>query len=328
MSFYDQHHKGIEPAVQHPAYAVQDGTGTWRAQDTWPDAHAAATLPPGGSSYVDDGRADGADSGSSIITRSEPLVRAIRVTGTPRVWPSIEAYGNVMVQLHGVAPDRTAVLLDEQVARLQGVGQPSTSGVPTPRWPPVTCWPSRSAPSRRRPPSSIPRSARAGTGPPRHHARRSRSPTRNSSSSWTTRSTTPSHKAAVRGTWTSTWPRGRATWTPARCRSAFPRPPAARARTGARPGPRSPARPTARPVAGRGCGPHPLDARRHPLGCSLRRRATTRSSLRRAAPGRGSSGPHQPRPPSRSAAARSGRPRPSPAAGRRSCAGPAPGSGR
>lgn len=119
MSFYDQYLKGIEPAVQHPAYAIQDSTGTWRTQDTWPVADASATLPLGGGSYVDDGRAHEADVGNSFITRSEPLVQATRVTGTPRVSLSTEGEGNVMVQLHDVAHDGTAVMFDEQVARLQ-----------------------------------------------------------------------------------------------------------------------------------------------------------------------------------------------------------------
>ncbi|MEU8660821.1 CocE/NonD family hydrolase, partial [Actinoplanes philippinensis] len=36
MRFYDRYLKGIRPAVHDPAYAVEDNTGAWRAQRTWP----------------------------------------------------------------------------------------------------------------------------------------------------------------------------------------------------------------------------------------------------------------------------------------------------
>ncbi|WP_033319451.1 CocE/NonD family hydrolase [Streptomyces yerevanensis] len=55
LSFYDQYLKGTEPEVRHPAYAVEDNTGAWRAQKTWPVVERSATLRLGGGSYVDDG---------------------------------------------------------------------------------------------------------------------------------------------------------------------------------------------------------------------------------------------------------------------------------
>ncbi len=57
LSFYDQYLKGIRPDVRHPAYAVEDSTGAWRAQRTWPVTERSVTLPLGGGSYVDDGGA-------------------------------------------------------------------------------------------------------------------------------------------------------------------------------------------------------------------------------------------------------------------------------
>jgi predicted acyl esterase len=116
MSFYDQYLKGIAPPVQYPAYAIQDSTGTWRAQDTWPVVDGSATVALGDGSYVDDAGAPAAV--NSFVTRSEPLKQAIRVTGTPRVSLSTEGSGNVMIKLYDVAPDGTAVMFDEQVSLL------------------------------------------------------------------------------------------------------------------------------------------------------------------------------------------------------------------
>ncbi|MBC8091297.1 MAG: CocE/NonD family hydrolase [Pseudonocardia sp.] len=116
MSFYDQYLKGIEPAVRYPAYAIQDSTGTWRAQDTWPVVDGSTTLPLGGGSYVDDGGEPA--TGNSFFVWSEPLDRTTRVAGTPRVSLNAEGDGNVMVKLHDVAPDGAAVMFDEQVSVL------------------------------------------------------------------------------------------------------------------------------------------------------------------------------------------------------------------
>ena len=55
LSFYDQYLKGSGPAVAYPDYAIEDTTGAWRAQDTWPVVDRSVTLPLGGGSYVDDG---------------------------------------------------------------------------------------------------------------------------------------------------------------------------------------------------------------------------------------------------------------------------------
>lgn len=57
LSFYDQYLKGIKPAVRYPAYSVEDSTGAWRAQKTWPVVERTVTLPLGGGAYVDDGGA-------------------------------------------------------------------------------------------------------------------------------------------------------------------------------------------------------------------------------------------------------------------------------
>ncbi|MGB3438470.1 MAG: CocE/NonD family hydrolase [Actinophytocola sp.] len=116
MSFYDQYLKGIEPSVEYPAYAIQDSTGTWRAQDTWPVVERSAALRLDGGSYVDHGGE--AESRASFFQRSEPLKKATRITGTPKLSVNAKGNGNVMVKLYDVAPDGKAVMFDEQVSVL------------------------------------------------------------------------------------------------------------------------------------------------------------------------------------------------------------------
>jgi putative CocE/NonD family hydrolase len=57
LSFFDQYLKGVRPTVRYPAYSVEDNTGAWRAQKTWPVVERSVKLPLGGGSYVDDGGA-------------------------------------------------------------------------------------------------------------------------------------------------------------------------------------------------------------------------------------------------------------------------------
>ncbi|MGW1025207.1 CocE/NonD family hydrolase [Streptomyces sp. NPDC002577] len=73
LSFYDEYLKGIEPTVDYPAYAVEDSTGAWRAQDTWPVVERSVTLPLGGGSYVDDG---GASARAALAASGEPTPQA------------------------------------------------------------------------------------------------------------------------------------------------------------------------------------------------------------------------------------------------------------
>jgi uncharacterized protein len=119
MSFFDEHLKGVEPTVDYPAVAVQDNTGAWRAQDTWPvsDSSADVTLPDG--SYVDSGRLG--DS-AGFLAWSEPVEHDVRITETPRIEMNTEGSGNVMVKLYDVAPDGSAVMFDEQVSMVDASG--------------------------------------------------------------------------------------------------------------------------------------------------------------------------------------------------------------
>ncbi|MGW7517762.1 CocE/NonD family hydrolase [Streptomyces sp. NPDC054796] len=76
LSFYDHHLKGDRPGTDYPAYAVEDNTGAWRAQKTWPVVEKSATVGLGGGTYVDDGgasaRADLAASGGPAAKSPAP----------------------------------------------------------------------------------------------------------------------------------------------------------------------------------------------------------------------------------------------------------------
>ncbi len=114
MSFYDQYLKDIEPTTEYPNFAVQDSTGTWRAQDTWPVVERSTDLRLGGGSYVDHGGE--AEASPSFFQWSAPLGEATRITGTPGISLKTKGSGNVMVRLYDVAPDGNAVMFDEQVS--------------------------------------------------------------------------------------------------------------------------------------------------------------------------------------------------------------------
>ncbi|MEV5694329.1 CocE/NonD family hydrolase [Micromonospora globbae] len=160
MRFYDQHLRGIRPAVTDPAFSVEDSLGNWRAQRTWPVVNDSyrARLSPG--RYVDDGgqtqrtaqpmttsQADGWDieyapeagslptartealsadaPGNSYWTFSTPAATQVRLTGTPEITLKTRGQGNVWVRLWDVAPDGTATMFNENVAVLDASGSTS-----------------------------------------------------------------------------------------------------------------------------------------------------------------------------------------------------------
>ncbi|WP_368499103.1 CocE/NonD family hydrolase [Herbiconiux sp. A18JL235] len=94
-----------------------------------------AALAAGDSPGAPGTRADGADAGGGIddapatndqklgvITESQALRTDVRLTGTPSIELRTEGTGNVAVQLWDVAPDRTAVTINQNVAKLSTDG--------------------------------------------------------------------------------------------------------------------------------------------------------------------------------------------------------------
>jgi putative CocE/NonD family hydrolase len=155
MRLYDRYLKGVRPKVKDPAFAIEDSTGTWRAQPTWPlpTSVIEASLPNG--QYVDNGVAStlaapavptaeswdmehaadpappvarsfsslqAAGDSNSYLSWSKPTTARVRITATPRIRLQAGAAGNVMVRLWDVAADRTAVMFDENVALIKRAG--------------------------------------------------------------------------------------------------------------------------------------------------------------------------------------------------------------
>jgi uncharacterized protein len=159
LRFYDEFLKGETPAVEDPAYAIQDNTGAWRAQDTWPERDGSTTARLRNGAYVDDGGASsaagrtgtaqtdgwdmenapalpelnralrsggaGGTASSSYLRFSKPVDTDVRITGTPSVTLRASARGEVMVRLWDVAPDGTATMFDENVALVERRGRVS-----------------------------------------------------------------------------------------------------------------------------------------------------------------------------------------------------------
>lgn len=149
IRFYDRYLKGIRPAVHDPVYAIEDNTGAWRAQPTWPAPTSYARPALADGEYVDDGiaatlaapagqewdmehytdpappaaKSRAAADAHSYFTWSTPVESRLRITATPRITMNASATGNVMVRLWDVAPDGTAVMFDENVALIERAGR-------------------------------------------------------------------------------------------------------------------------------------------------------------------------------------------------------------
>ncbi|GIF47650.1 hypothetical protein DFJ67_6544 [Asanoa ferruginea] len=156
MRLYDHYLKGAKPSVQDPAFAIEDNTGGWRAQSSWPtSASSRTTADLLNGQYVDDGIASAlaanADADQqwdmehytdpsplaasnrapmqaaadthSYFTWSTPTTSRVRITATPDITLNASATGNVMVRLWDVAPDGTAVMFDENVALIERAGR-------------------------------------------------------------------------------------------------------------------------------------------------------------------------------------------------------------
>ena len=154
MRLYDRYLKGIQPTVKDPAFAIEDSTGAWRAQPTWPmpSSAIAPNLPDG--QYVDNGASStptamavprgtqwdmehatdpapsaakgfsaAAEAGNNYLSWSKPVTSRVRITAAPRITLRAGATGNVMVRLWDVAPGGTAVMFDENVALIERAGR-------------------------------------------------------------------------------------------------------------------------------------------------------------------------------------------------------------
>lgn len=155
MRFYDRYLKGVKPRVHDNPFDIEDSSGVWRAQPTWPTPSSSTVAGLSDGQYVDDGRAStlaapavtageqwdmehatdpapqattrlaavpAAGDTHSYFTWSTPTTSRLRVTATPRFTMHAGAPGNVQVRLWDVAPDGTSVMFDENVALIEHAG--------------------------------------------------------------------------------------------------------------------------------------------------------------------------------------------------------------
>ncbi|AKU17862.1 CocE/NonD family hydrolase [Luteipulveratus mongoliensis] len=153
MRFYDRYLKGDKPTVKDPTFAVQDNSGTWRGQKTWPltSRHTNVGLATG--TYVDTGAAGGFNpekraqasgqydmehlgsvaprpsvrsfaktAAGSLTTYSTPVTAKVRLTGTPSVDLITKGRGNLVAELWDVAADGSAVQLNDMITVVPAVG--------------------------------------------------------------------------------------------------------------------------------------------------------------------------------------------------------------
>ncbi|MFF0075524.1 CocE/NonD family hydrolase [Streptomyces sp. NPDC005494] len=113
LAFYDQYLKGVRPAVRYPAYSVEDSTGAWRGQKTWPVVDHSVTLPLGGGSYVDDG-------GVSALA-------ALAASGIPEPRASAQPSGQWDMENAPATDPVAPKSLTEGLTRLQEAGSVTSS---------------------------------------------------------------------------------------------------------------------------------------------------------------------------------------------------------
>ena len=151
MRFYDEHLKGIAPAVADPAIAAQGSDGTWRTETAFPPADATmlqSSLLSG--SYVDDARNLGsADSafgpggsgalgtskkGDGVWTVSPPLAHRAHVAGIPVANVNVTPQAprtNVVVNVYDIAPDGKATLITRGAGIVDEAGPKNVTLWPT-----------------------------------------------------------------------------------------------------------------------------------------------------------------------------------------------------
>jgi putative CocE/NonD family hydrolase len=158
MRFYDQHLKGVTPAVQDPPFAVQTNDGQWRAEEQWPPADMRTyTTPLKAGSYVDHAQSVGTgwdayssyatDTGttpddptvqSGVWTVSTPLPQDVHIAGQPTAAIDVTTTvpdANLVVDLYQLSEDENGNWTGPLVTR-QGhlVREPGDSTIPLTLW--------------------------------------------------------------------------------------------------------------------------------------------------------------------------------------------------
>jgi predicted acyl esterase len=123
--FLDEHLKGIEPAIDDPAVAVQDNLGRYRAEPQWPPLDATQRTSELAVGSYADGRGS-TYSTDGIWSVSPPLASARHLAGEPVVTATVRtqvARTNLVANVYDVAPDGTARHVNRGTTLVRGVGE-------------------------------------------------------------------------------------------------------------------------------------------------------------------------------------------------------------
>ena len=136
LRFFDRHLRDVEPAIGDPRFVVQEGAGGWRAERRWPPRVQRMPFAVRSGSYADlpgntadrrssavpglGLRGEAPRQGAGSWTFSQPLPRALHLTGVPRLRAELDgpAGAHVVALLYDVAPDGTATLVSRTAAEL------------------------------------------------------------------------------------------------------------------------------------------------------------------------------------------------------------------
>ncbi len=127
MRFFDEHLKGIEPAVEDPAVEVQDSLGRWRGEASWPPSDAEGyTTALNTGTYSDTGSGSGTrpTATQGIWSISEPLTHDVWFSGTPTITATVDALpnANLSANVYDIAPDGRVVMISRGIQLLTGNG--------------------------------------------------------------------------------------------------------------------------------------------------------------------------------------------------------------
>jgi predicted acyl esterase len=134
MRFYDDHLKGIAPAVQDPPVAVESSDGTWRSEQSWPPADSTPTTTAlGTGTYTDDAQNNGTAEGGSpngrgVWTISPPLPYEAHLAGVPKATVNASALlpnANLVVDVYDIDGANDATLISRNASLVARSGATS-----------------------------------------------------------------------------------------------------------------------------------------------------------------------------------------------------------
>jgi uncharacterized protein len=132
MRFFDTHVKGIPAAEtgldQDPRWAVQDNTGAYRAEESWPPADTTlrwSELNVG--TYADNNgnRGTGNGAGQGIWSVSQPLEHDARLVGEPLIEAVVNTSvprTNFVANVYDIDPDGMATMINRGTWLVRGTG--------------------------------------------------------------------------------------------------------------------------------------------------------------------------------------------------------------